>query len=158
MTWIQTHPQCSPLYISHPNMCPISAFPSAWNIQHIHERDSILEKPHSAGTAQVNTFYSSFTVFKREKKKNTWKFLKNRSSTRFYLPEQPRVDMFPAARRDYSKCGPLETITAQHMLLVIKSEEKNGVKHKWVDHVIFKAVLEKKRRKKNCYRMMFAHK
>lgn len=62
VTWIQTLPLCSPFYISHRNICPISAFPSAWNIQHLHERNSFPEKPQSTGIATVNHF-QVFTDF-----------------------------------------------------------------------------------------------
>ncbi len=54
VTWISTHPLCSPFSISHTNMCPISAFPRAWNIHHIHERNIFQGKLPSLGTSKGN--------------------------------------------------------------------------------------------------------
>lgn len=63
VTWIQTHPLCAPFYVLHTNMCPISAFPSAWNILHIHERNSFPENPQLSSIAKVNNLQGLVIYF-----------------------------------------------------------------------------------------------
>lgn len=88
VTWISTHPLCSPFYVSHTNMCPISAFPSAWNIHHIHERNSFPENPAPSDTSKSNDFLQSFLRF----------LFKGTDFQPDFMPLcNPKLNVFPAA-------------------------------------------------------------
>lgn len=55
------HIHCVLHSTSHAQICaPVSTFPSAWNIQHIHEKDSFPESCLSSGTSAGNHFLFFF--------------------------------------------------------------------------------------------------
>lgn len=124
VTWIQTHPPCSPFYVSHANMCPISAFPTAWNIQHIHERSSIPDNPPTSHQAMLRLISVSILFFFPPTKKHEFQ-------PDFFVPLLFKADVFSAATGDWSPDITAKKLTAQNTLLswwscakIIKSHSK----------------------------------